>query len=137
MKKTHCARIMDTISATHQPLQVLERNYVPACFPLSASNSYLFCVKSNFGSLYTFILKPPARPVNLHEAIKDTWKVVVFVESKNVRVVDGIIYSLVLVQFGNWTYVYMIVVYGQCPFMPPYRDFTLNDPLHIWSIKVG
>ena len=135
MKKTHCARIMDTISATHQPLQVLERNYVPACFPLSASNSYLFCVKSSFGSLYTFILNPPARPVNLQEAIKDTWKVVVFVESKKVRVVDGIIYSSTT--FGNWTYVYMIVVYGQGALMPPDRNFTLNDPLHIWSIKVG
>jgi hypothetical protein len=31
----------------------------------------------------------------------------------------------------------MIVVYGQCPFMPPDRDFTLNDPLHVWSIEVG
>jgi len=31
--------------------------------------------------------------VSLQEAIKDTWNVVVLVESKNVRVVEGIIYK--------------------------------------------
>jgi hypothetical protein len=80
-------------------------------------------------------LNPPARPVNLQEAIKETWNVVVFVESKNVRVVDGIIYSSGT--FGKWTYMDMIVVYCQCPLMPPDRDFTLNDPLHVWSIEIG
>jgi hypothetical protein len=92
-------------------------------------------VKSILGSLYTFILNPPARPVNLQEAINDTWNVVVFVESKNVRVVDGII--CLSVQLDEWTYVNVIVVYCQCPFMPPYSDLTLDDPLHVGSIEIG
>lgn len=59
----------------------------------------------------------------------------VFVESKNVRVVDGIIYSSA--PCDRWTYMYMIVVYCQCPLMSSYSDFTLNDPLRIGPIEVG
>ena len=59
----------------------------PACLPLSASNSYLFCPVSR----QTLILKPPALPVSLQEATRDIWNDVVFILSKNALDSDGMI----------------------------------------------